>query len=240
MRTFAQKAVKVASGLSLLVGLAVVMSCSKEKDDLGSRIKGKWAITHVQLQKNDIWNEWPGGKASIGGMTASLICKVNPEAPKSSTEAIRMLRECQWKMDVEPGDYKDVFYDEVRYEFTEDAHFCRIFHVRSDLSSKHEYYKWRGEYVGYEHKVHCQITPESSDPTRGKIVVDEIFVGNGSFVAPVHIRFSKLNQAGWYMVRGEWKNTHDGAEIVWPDTGVNMVRTKERVSFIVLGYEEVE
>ena len=65
MRTFAQKAVKVASGLSLLVGLAVVMSCSKEKDDLGSRIKGKWAITHVQLQKNDIWNEWPGGKASV-------------------------------------------------------------------------------------------------------------------------------------------------------------------------------
>ncbi len=171
--------------------------------------------------------------ASIGGKTTSIVCKVNPEEPKNSTEAIRMLRDCQWKVEKE---LKDTYYDEIRYEFTEDAHFYKIYHVRTDLSSKHEYYKWRGEYVGYEYPEHCQITPDGSDPTKGEIQVEEQYFNDGSVVPPVCIRYSKLNQAGWYKIEGVWESTHDGLVLKWPSTGYNMSRTKEKVSFILLDF----
>lgn len=175
-------------------------------------------------------------KGSAGGKTATLVVTVNPQVPKTSTEAIRMLRDNQWKRE---GGYSSTGYcDELRYEFTEGSkHFYIIEHVRADLSdTKHKYYKYRGQYIGWDYNEYYSITPDSSDPTKGSVYVKEMDApadADYDIIMPVLLQYSNLTSESVKIKRATWEGMSSTYEGVPEYT---FTRAKSKVSFVVLPF----
>lgn len=159
--------------------------------------------------------------AKIGGKSASIICKVQPFPPSTASEALQMLKGNYWKSDkVKEFFVSGTWADEQYYYFTEDGHFYVILHVGSNVSSTSKFYPYRGQYVGYYYKKDCKITPNSSNPTKGKINIEGWSLGSNEFIPNYELGYSNLTSESWTNSVGS----------------TTMTRVQDQFSFIILEF----
>ena len=71
--------------------------------------------------------------------------------------------------------YPEFLYDEAYQNFNEDGNLYYIFKVSTSISSYYWCYDYRGQTVGYLGCRNYQVVPNASDPTTGKITMQQFF-----------------------------------------------------------------